>query len=101
MWTVDSQLEAYELELSGDMKEMSLTIDDLKALPKHTVKATIQCSGNRRSEMVNAWKDGLPKVRGLDWHSGAISTAEWSGAKLRDVLLAAGLSEDMPNVRPL
>lgn len=93
------QAEAYELQVSGDLEEMSFKLEDIKKLPKHTVKATIQCSGNRRTEMSASRREGLPPVRGLPWTSGAMSTAEWSGAKLRDVLLAAGLTEDMPNVR--
>lgn len=98
---VTFQPEAYELEILGDLTEMALSLDDIKKLPKHTVKMTMQCSGNRRTEMVAARteENGLPPVRGLAWTSGAISTAEWSGAKLRDVLLAAGLSEEMADVR--
>ena len=95
------QPEAYGLEILGDLNETTLTLDDIKKLPKHTVKMTLQCSGNRRTEMVAARteENGLPPVRGLAWTNGAISTAEWSGAKLRDVLMAAGLTEDMPGVR--
>jgi len=87
---------AYELELLGDLEERTFTLDDIKALPKHSVTMTLQCSGNRRTEMVAAQREGLPPVRGLPWQGGAISTATWSGAKLRDVLLAAGLKEDDP-----
>lgn len=60
---------------------------------------TLQCSGNRRTEMVASQREGLPDVRGLPWGPGAISTATWSGVRLRDVLLAAGLREDDPKVR--
>lgn len=33
-------------------------------------------------------------LKGLDWRGGAIGNAEWSGARLVDVLAAAGFSED-------
>eukprot|EP00191_Tetraselmis_sp_GSL018_P024677 CAMPEP_0177625942 /NCGR_PEP_ID=MMETSP0419_2-20121207/30380_1 /TAXON_ID=582737 /ORGANISM="Tetraselmis sp., Strain GSL018" /LENGTH=475 /DNA_ID=CAMNT_0019126945 /DNA_START=25 /DNA_END=1448 /DNA_ORIENTATION=- len=89
--------EAYELTVGGDLEGMTLSLEDLRRFPKHTVRATLQCSGNRRTEMAAARRKGLPPVRGLPWHSGALSTAEWSGARLRDVLLAAGVSEDSPN----
>ncbi|KAF6293119.1 hypothetical protein mRhiFer1_009029 [Rhinolophus ferrumequinum] len=32
----------------------------------------------------------LKEVRGLEWSTGAISTARWAGARLRDVLAKAG-----------
>lgn len=34
------------------------------------------------------------QVKGLNWGIGAIGNATWSGAKLRDILLAAGYSPD-------
>lgn len=46
------------------------------------------CAGNRRSEM-----NRIKKVKGLNWGSGAVSTAKWTGAKLRDVLQYVGLDE--------
>lgn len=60
----------------------SLTLDDLKSrFPKHTVIATVQCAGNRRSEM-----NKVKQVKGLNWGIAAIGNAAWSGAYLRDVL---------------
>lgn len=53
---------------------------------KHQVTATLQCSGNRRTEM----KAARPGIKGLDWEAGAISTAVWGGALLSDVLQHAG-----------
>lgn len=69
---------------------LSLSLDDLKSkFPKHTVTATIQCAGNRRSDMHKT-----KQVKGLNWGIGAIGNATWSGVKLRDVLLAAGYTLD-------
>lgn len=66
--------------------ELAFSLDDLKTkFPKHTVTATIQCAGNRRSDMHKA-----KNVKGLNWGIGAIGNATWAGAKLRDVLQAAG-----------
>ena len=50
----DVDPSAYELEISDEVtsKEKALKLDDIKKYPKHTVTATIQCAGNRRSEMV-------------------------------------------------
>ncbi|XP_076066084.1 sulfite oxidase isoform X2 [Oratosquilla oratoria] len=80
----------YELEISGiEVEEKALTLEDIKKFPKYTVTATIQCAGNRRSEMVK-----VKPVKGLSWGQAAIGNATWSGARLYDVLKAAGLDED-------
>jgi len=82
--------EDYNLLVSGrgikHAKEYSLHA--LKALPKTTLTATIQCGGNRR--------DGLNPVRktsGNAWGVGAISNATWGGVLLRDLLNDAGLAD--------
>lgn len=69
---------------------LTLSLDDLKnKFQKHTVTATIQCAGNRRSDMHRT-----KQVKGLNWGIGAIGNATWSGVKLRDVLQAAGYTLD-------
>jgi sulfite oxidase len=53
---------------------------------QYSVIATIQCTGNRRTGFKTVV--GAPgEVKGLPWTIGAISTAQWEGPKLRDVLL--------------
>ncbi|KAK9529174.1 hypothetical protein VZT92_013287 [Zoarces viviparus] len=70
---------------------LTLSLEELKTrFPKHTVTATLQCAGNRRSEM-----NKVKQVKGLNWGIAAISNATWSGARLRDVLLAAGYGPDV------
>ena len=74
----------------GTAATLSFTADELRArFPKHVVRATIQCGGNRRGQLGTAGK-----TMGLQWSAGAISTADWGGARLKDVLGAAGLTED-------
>ena len=81
---------AYELEVGGvGCQDITLSLEDLKKLPKHTVVSALQCGGNRRLEMKTR-----KNLKGLDWRGGAIGNAEWSGARLVDVLAAAGFSED-------
>ncbi|XP_044169226.1 sulfite oxidase-like [Acropora millepora] len=86
----DIDEKTYELEITGEgMKPMKLSLEDLKTkFPKHTITATMQCAGNRRSEM-----NKIKLVKGLNWGAAAISTAEWSGALLKDVLRYAGLDD--------
>lgn len=77
---------AYQLRVEGLPRPLSLSLQELKSrFPRHTVTATMQCAGNRRSEM-----NAVKQVKGLNWGIAAISNATWSGARLRDVLLAAG-----------
>ncbi|KAG1683382.1 putative sulfite oxidase, mitochondrial [Nymphon striatum] len=80
----------FELEIKGlGNKEISLKLDDLKKnFEKTSVIATIQCAGNRRSNMSK-----VKNVKGLSWGSAAIGTAKWSGVRLRDVLKTYGIDE--------
>ncbi|XP_012696563.1 sulfite oxidase, mitochondrial [Clupea harengus] len=84
--------KTYKLEIEGlPGRAVSLTLNDLKTrFPKHTVTATLQCAGNRRSEM-----NAVKQVKGLNWGIAAISNATWSGARLRDVLLHAGFGPEV------
>ncbi len=85
---VDPRTYVLEVQVEG-RAPIRLTLDDLRKLPRHTVMATIQCAGNRRNEMSR-----YKPVRGGFWDIGAIGNAEWSGVRLRDVLLMAGLDEN-------
>ncbi|KAM9813858.1 sulfite oxidase, mitochondrial [Neosynchiropus ocellatus] len=82
----------YQLQVEGlPSGAVKLSLEELKTrFPKHTVTVTLQCAGNRRAEM-----NKVKQVKGLNWDIAAISTATWSGARLRDVLLAAGYSPDV------
>lgn len=52
----------------------------------HEVVATLACAGNRRGELLQ-----VRPIPGKEpWAQGAISTAAWRGARLADVLHAAG-----------
>jgi sulfite oxidase len=75
------------------MRSLQLSVQQLQQnFKKAEVAATVQCTGNRRTEMkaVAAPGGSGAEIKGLDWEVGAISTAEWGGVLLRDVLLAAG-----------
>lgn len=67
----------------GSVRNFSLA--ELRALPQRTIVATMQCSGNRRGDM-----NKVRPASGTAWGQGAVSTAEWSGPLLVDVLTAAG-----------
>ncbi|KAL6785904.1 hypothetical protein ACKKBG_A00640 [Auxenochlorella protothecoides x Auxenochlorella symbiontica] len=86
----------YSLRIEGQgIKTLDLSLDRLKAeFRKHTVTATVQCSGNRRNDFY-AVKD----VKGLEWGGAAIGTAVWGGVRLGEVLQAAGLDPGAEGVR--
>jgi sulfite oxidase len=88
----DTELQV--MSADGDVK--SFTLEELKTkFPKASVTATLQCAGNRRSEM-----GAVREVKGLFWTT-AISTAEWSGVSLRDLLkeVNAAPSEDAQHIQ--
>lgn len=95
MWVpeVDEAQHTLVVELEdGEEKEYSL--DDIKRMFKEVIiTATLQCSGNRRKHMTEEARS----TNGLQWEAGAISNAEWTGVRLRDVLKDAGVQiDDLP-----
>jgi sulfite oxidase len=79
----------------------NLTVSDLREkFPQHSVVATIQCTGNRRTGFASV-PDTPGKVKGLTWTVGAISNAEWRGPRLRDVInhmYPSGVPQDAKHV---
>jgi len=74
----------YRLSITGLVRAPRwLSLDDLQTrFPAHTLTATLQCAGNRREELAAH----APVPGELPWGAGAIGTAEWTGARLVDVL---------------
>jgi sulfite dehydrogenase len=78
-------LNVWRLKVGGHTdKEMQLSMDDLKKFEKVTMTAVVQCSGNSRSFFD-------PPVAGGEWGNGAMGNVTWSGARLKDILNAAGI----------
>lgn len=68
------------LAIEGSVRtSLQLSLDDIRSLPPRSLVVTLECAGNGR-----AFLD--PPVGGEQWGSGAVSTAEWTGASLRAVL---------------
>ncbi|KAJ5454877.1 Sulfite oxidase [Penicillium daleae] len=90
---VDGEQHKVTIELT-DGSERKYTVKELKErFQTHKVTATLQCAGNRRKSMT----EGAGPTNGLQWRAGAISTAEWEGVRLVDVLADAGLNiEELP-----
>ena len=79
--------EDYELELMGSLGDeeplATLTLEELKKMPEHSVETIIACAGNRRK----ALQAIFPRVKGLPWTNGAIGNALYKGVPMRHILL--------------
>eukprot|EP00882_Tetradesmus_deserticola_P000961 GHRQ01001042.1.p1 GENE.GHRQ01001042.1~~GHRQ01001042.1.p1 ORF type:complete len:582 (+),score=245.93 GHRQ01001042.1:259-2004(+) len=98
---IDAEKFSVTVEGAG-MRSLQLSVQQLQQhFKKAQVAATVQCTGNRRNQMKAAPAPGGSgaQIKGLDWDVGAISTAEWGGVLLRDVLLEAGLQPNDPSVQ--
>jgi DMSO/TMAO reductase YedYZ molybdopterin-dependent catalytic subunit len=75
---------AWRLRVVGAVeRELELTLEDIRRMTSRTVTMTLECAGNTRSAL-------NPAVRGTPWANGAVSTTEWTGVSLIDVLNRAG-----------
>ncbi len=80
--TVD--LAAWRLKVEGEVATpLSLSMDDLKQLPRVELVSVLECAGNGRSFY-------QPTLPGLQWTYGAVGNARWAGVRLADVLKKAG-----------
>src|SRR5881227_3539573 len=67
-------------EVGGAVENpLTLTLDDLRAMPPCERAVTLECAGNGRL-------DTRPLPIGEPWGDYAVSTARWTGALLHDVL---------------
>jgi DMSO/TMAO reductase YedYZ molybdopterin-dependent catalytic subunit len=65
-------------------RPLSLSLRDLHNMPSQTLVATLECAGNGRTKF-------QPAIEGEKWDLGAVSTAEWTGVPLAEVLDRAGM----------
>ncbi len=82
--------KAWQLTIDGESvkEQKSYPLSELKSKFKHyTYQLTLECGGNGRSEFD-------PPAKGNQWTIGAVSCANWTGVRLRDVLEDAGIKDD-------
>jgi DMSO/TMAO reductase YedYZ molybdopterin-dependent catalytic subunit len=65
-------------------RPLSLSLEELTRMRSQTLVVTLECAGNGRSLLE-------PPVAGEPWDVGAVSTAEWTGVPLTEVLDRAGV----------
>jgi DMSO/TMAO reductase YedYZ molybdopterin-dependent catalytic subunit len=82
------QADGWSLKVEGEVdKPLTLSVAELKSrFTPQTMRMVMECGGNGRSFF-------QPQARGNQWTNGGAGCAEWTGAKLADVLRAAGLKE--------
>jgi DMSO/TMAO reductase YedYZ molybdopterin-dependent catalytic subunit len=85
-------LADWRLSVEGLVKKnLLLTFEDLRRLPKVETADTLECSGNSRSLLAQ-------KASGNPWTIGGVGNAVWGGVRLKDVLEKAGLQETAGHV---
>jgi DMSO/TMAO reductase YedYZ molybdopterin-dependent catalytic subunit len=71
---------AWWLQVEGEVeKPFAINYEQLVALKSVTVPVTLECAGNNRNFLD-------PKVKGVQWHLGAVGNAEWTGVTLSSLL---------------
>jgi len=81
----DLDAATFRLSVNGLVERtLALSTAELSAMPSRTLVATLECAGNGRTWFV-------PAIEGERWDLGAVSTGQWSGVPLRDVLERAGV----------
>jgi len=82
--------DKWTLTLDGEsVKEKTIyTLNDLKTkFVSHTYQLTLECGGNGRSEF-------FPPAEGNQWTVGAVSCAQWTGIRLKDLLNEQGIKDN-------
>ena len=85
-----AQVADWILSIGGESctRPTQLSLRDLQQkFRHHTYQLQLECGGNGRSEF-------FPPARGNQWSTGAVSCAQWTGVRLRDVLQHCGIQND-------
>jgi DMSO/TMAO reductase YedYZ molybdopterin-dependent catalytic subunit len=84
--------DAWRLTLRGCVERpITLDLDTLRSMPRHTSRVTLECAGNGRAHLT-------PRPVSQPWLTGAVGTADWTGVRLVDLLDDAGLTDDAVDV---
>lgn len=86
----DIDESSWTLTIAGESvsREKTYTLQELKTkFKKYTYQLTLECAGNGRSEFD-------PPAKGNQWTIGAVSCANWSGLRLKDLLDDVGIEDN-------
>ena len=77
--------DAWWLRIEGAVENpYAINYGELLELKSVTIPVTLECAGNNRNFL-------QPKAKGVQWHLGAVGTAEWTGVPLSILLERAGV----------
>ncbi len=83
----------WTLQVGGLVERpLCLSLKDIHNMRSQTLVVTLECAGNGRAHLD-------PSAEGEKWGLGAVSTAEWTGVPLGEVLDRAGIKSGAREVR--
>src|SRR5262249_58196957 len=82
---------------AGVREPVTYTYADLWKFPLVWVVRTLECAGNRRKHFAESCGR---RFEGTPWGRGAISTAEWTGVRLRDLVEPAAIAPRASHALP-
>ena len=84
----DADESNWKLDIGGLVsRPFTLSLGELRALPKKTLRVTMECAGNGRARLE-------PRPLSQPWLVEAVGTAMWTGTALAGVLEDAGVEPD-------
>src|SRR5262245_25269326 len=88
----DTEESRWQLHIGGLVeKPRTLSIPELKALPARTLRVTMECAGNGRGQL-------SPRYPSVPWLEEGVSTADWTGVPLAELLARAGLHSEAKDI---
>jgi sulfane dehydrogenase subunit SoxC len=79
---------AWRLQIEGLFENpFSAGLEEIKALPAKTLRVTMECAGNGRGQL-------SPRYPSVPWLEEGVSTADWTGVALAELLRNAGLRQN-------
>jgi DMSO/TMAO reductase YedYZ molybdopterin-dependent catalytic subunit len=92
VYTPKVNLSEWGLKIDGVVGQpMTLTMGDLKMLPRVELVGVLECAGNGRSFY-------RPRIAGAQWAFGSVGNGRWAGVRLRDVLQKAGIKSSAKEI---
>ena len=87
-----ANLNEWRLKVDGVVNQpLTLTMEDLRALPRVELVGVLECAGNGRSFY-------KPHVAGTQWQFGGVGNGRWAGVRFRDLLQKAGLKDSAKEI---
>jgi sulfane dehydrogenase subunit SoxC len=83
---------AWRLEIAGLVaRPRALDLAEIRRMPAKTLRVTLECAGNGRGHV-------SPRYPSIPWLEEGVSTAEWTGVPLRDLLEKAGIEKNAKEI---